>query len=59
MEKYDGQCSDKYIQDFCDYLEISSERFNEIITKYTNTNLFEIDGTSVRRKFRVGIGRNE
>lgn len=59
VEEFDGKCSDKYIQDFCHYLAISREMFDEVISKYTNAELFEPGGTRPRRRFRVGVGTDE
>jgi len=59
VEEYDGKCSDKYIQDFCHYIAISRETFDEIISQLTNAELFEPGGTRPRRKFSVGVGTGE
>ncbi|MEG3618562.1 N-acetyl sugar amidotransferase [Magnetovibrio sp. PR-2] len=42
--KYDGRCSTKYIEQFCDYLEISQEDFWEVAEKYRNHDLWERKG---------------
>ncbi len=57
-KKYDGVCDSKYIQSFCDYLEISMEQFWEVIDKNVNKDLFE-RGNEQKRwipKFEVGVG---
>tara|TARA_B100001540_G_scaffold31430_1_gene27394 strand:- start:6307 stop:7437 length:1131 start_codon:yes stop_codon:yes gene_type:complete len=32
--KYDGKCSEKYINEFCEYVEISRVQFNETLDKF-------------------------
>ena len=57
VEAYDGSCGDKYIQEFCDYIEISVEEFWENVYKSVNKDLFEIDKSGqIIKKFKVGIG---
>ena len=57
VETYDGCCGDKYIKDFCDYIEISVESFWGNIHKSLNKNLFEINSSGkINRKFKVGKG---
>ena len=58
VEEFDGKCSDLYIKDFCDYLGITRKAFDEVVKNNTNTELFELGGTSPKRKFKVGIGTN-
>ena len=56
-EKYDGKCSASYIQSFCDYIEISEDRFWEKVFSVVNTELFSINETyNIQRKFKVGMG---
>ena len=31
VENYDGCCGDNYIADFCEYIEISTEEFEECL----------------------------
>ena len=55
--KYDGICSDHYIETFCDYIDISVEFFWEKVISSTNKNLFTIEGSkTIKPKFSVGIG---
>ena len=57
VEKFDGACSDKYIANFCTYIDISVKEFWAQVHSSVNRDLFEIelDG-SIRRKFKVGVG---
>ena len=57
IEKYDGACSEKYIQSFCDYIMITKEEFWEQVHSCVNKNLFDIceDGAIIP-KFEVGYG---
>ena len=60
LKKYDGNCSEKYINYFCDYLKINQKFFWKIVNKFTNKKLFKIQkqGRPIP-KFEVGIGLNE
>ena len=42
VEKYDGVCSEKYINSFCDYLEISKEEFWKVVSNFVNKDIFTI-----------------
>lgn len=57
VERYDGQCSPRYIRSFCDFIGISEAGFWQHVHASTNRELFDIgsDG-SIRRRFRVGEG---
>jgi len=57
VERYDGQCSQRYISSFCDFIGISEAGFWQHVHASTNRELFDIgsDG-SIRRRFRVGEG---
>ena len=37
---YDGKCSHKYVQRFCDYLDITLAEFWATVDKFVNTSLF-------------------
>lgn len=41
VKKYDGKCSPEYIRRFCDYIDISEEKFWEVAESYRNKDLFE------------------
>ncbi len=60
VEKYDGACSEKYIKDFCKYLNISKDEFWNTVSKFVNRDLFTInnkkDGKKFIPKFKVGEG---
>ena len=57
IELYDGCCGEDYIQDFCDYIEISVEEFWSNVYRSLNKDLFEITSTGkIERKFKVGVG---
>ena len=60
VQKYDGLCSDKYIKDFCEYLNISKDYFWDVVSKFVNRDLFTINNKKSRKKFlpkfKVGKG---
>lgn len=55
VEKYDGTCADKFIEMFCNHIEITKQEFWEVVDKFVNKDLFEknAEGKWVR-KFKVG-----
>ena len=42
----DGNCSQKYINSFCDYIGISIEDFHQKCIEIVNKELFVLDGNS-------------
>lgn len=56
VERYDGLCGRKYIESFCDYVDISLETFWDTVSRSVNRELFDrdADGTWVRR-FQIGF----
>jgi N-acetyl sugar amidotransferase len=42
VQEFDGQCSNRVIQQFCDYLAITETEFWNTVIKFTNRKLFEI-----------------
>lgn len=55
--KYDGACSDKYILDFCSFINISVKKFWKKIKHVTNKKLFDIQNNGkIIKKFKVGVG---
>ena len=56
VEKYDGACSEKYIDTFCEFIGISSKEFWDKVKSVTNEKLFKISGDKITRKFKVGHG---
>lgn len=58
VKKYDGVCSDRIINAFCDYVGIENNRFWSIATRWVNTDLFDISGFGrPQPKFEVGVVR--
>ena len=57
VERFDGQCSERYIRSFCDFIGITLAQFWTHVHASTNRELFDIgqDG-SIRRRFNVGVG---
>ena len=54
-EKYDGRCSDRIINNFSDYINISTDEFWNHIDKFVDKNLFERKGKGkYLKKFKVG-----
>ena len=45
--KYDGACSDHYIETFCDYIEISVDLFWEKAIEVANRDLFDVIGPRI------------
>ena len=57
VNKYDDSCDPKYIKDFCDYIEISLDKFWDVVLKTVNKDIFDIDSSGkITRKFIVGKG---
>ena len=60
VEEYDGVCSKKYIDSFCEYLEISTDDFWDQVYKSMNKKLFSLDDKGqIKKLFKVGIGSND
>ena len=59
-EKYDGKCDNKFIDNFCNYIEISKSQFNKVILKNVNKKIFSSyikkNKLIIRKKFIVGTG---
>jgi N-acetyl sugar amidotransferase len=57
VEKFDSSFDEKYLQDYCAYLEISVHEFWQKIEMTVNKNLFDIDAFGkIVAKFKVGSG---
>ena len=57
IENYEGKISEKYIEDFCNYIEIPISLFWEKVKSIINKDLFFIDKKGkIQRKFKVGLG---
>lgn len=41
VREYDGKCGEQYIDQACAYLDISKEKFWEVVDSYVNKGLFE------------------
>jgi len=55
IEQFDGICSDKIIERYCDWTGIIVERFWEIVNMYANSALFHINEGRPTRKFEIGV----
>jgi len=55
-EKFDLACGEKYINDFCKYIEITVEDFWSNVIKFTNKSLFDVATGRPVKKFIVGKG---
>ena len=57
VERYDGKCSQAYIQSFCEFIGISEDKFWEHVRLSTNRELFDVSSEGIiTRRFRVGQG---
>lgn len=61
VNEYDGKCGEKYIKEFCDYIEISVEEFWKVTDQFVNKELFEKDKKTGKwsPKFEVGLSFKE
>lgn len=41
IEKYDGKCGDKYIEKFCNYIDIDKKEFWRVVNKFRNNEAFK------------------
>ena len=57
VERYDGSCTEAYIESFCEYIGISVSQFWDQVRASVNRDLFDVrtDG-SIHRRFKVGVG---
>ncbi len=53
VRKYDGICSDKNIESFCDFIEITKEQFWQIVDGFVNKELFEKVNGKWKPKFEI------
>ncbi len=57
VERFDGICDEKIIEDFCRYLEIEKSEFWKVVDSFVNKDLFEfIEVGKYKPKFKVGVG---
>lgn len=54
VRKYDGKCSEEYIQKFCDYMDISEKEFWNIAERFRNKGIWIKDNGKFRLKYPVG-----
>jgi len=56
VEKYDGVCDDRIINNYCNYVGITYNEFWDIANKWVNKNIFEVKvGYRPKKKFTVGV----
>lgn len=55
VERYDGSCAPEYIESFCEFLDITTDTFWEVVNQNVNRELFRqnADGKWVRT-FKIG-----
>ena len=58
VEKYDGNCDERYIREFCEYIDISMEEFWQVVDRFVNKKLFHKDSATGEwvPRFKVGYG---
>lgn len=56
VEEYDGKCAERYIKDFCEYIDITVEEFWRITDGYVNKELFSRENGKWMPRFKVGVG---
>jgi len=47
--RYDGKCAEKYIDEFCNYLQISKNEFLETMEKFRGDIWYEKDGILINK----------
>lgn len=57
VKQYDGKCGEKYIREFCEYIDISVDEFWRVTDSFVNKKLFEKDKATNewKPKFEAGI----
>ena len=57
VKKFDGKCSSKIVEQFCEYIQISKQEFWQVVDGFVNKSLFEKLGEgNYKPKFIVGKG---
>ena len=57
VNKYDGKCSEQYIESFCDYIDITKDEFWGHVRKSVNKELFTVTNENeIIKTFDVGVG---
>lgn len=54
LQKYDGKCAPRYIEQFCRYIGISEEEFWAVAERYRNHDVWVRDGNDWRLRNPVG-----
>lgn len=55
VNEYDGKCGEKYIKEFCEYINITLEEFWKVVDTFVNKELFEKDENGKWiPKFKIG-----
>lgn len=56
VNEYDGKCGEKYIEDFCKYIDIPLEEFWNVVDNLVNKKLFEKDRNTGKwtKRFKIG-----
>ncbi len=53
VKKYDGKCSEKYIEQFCKFLSITKSQYESVVEKFVNKKLFYKENSTWKRKFEI------
>jgi len=56
VKEFDGVCGESYVEDFCRYLEISTQDFWKTVLAVTNSRLFETNSKHGRPEPRFAVG---
>lgn len=58
VERYDGRCDERYIREFCKYIDVTLEEFWKVVDRFVNKDLFRKDPTTGEWVpcFTVGYG---
>lgn len=55
-ERFDGRCSDGYVEDFCRYIRLPVQEFWATVRRFAHPGLFDLTGERPRARFRPGVG---
>lgn len=56
VEEFDGKCADRYISEFCEFIDITTSHFWDKVISVANKDLFEVKNGTLQAKFKVGTG---
>ncbi len=60
VQEYDGKCGQQYIDDYCEYIDITIKEFWEVVDSFVNKRLFVKDAKNKwLPKFTIGVDFNE